>query len=104
MDLNSEKLLKSALICKHSWGGLSFAPLLGADPMFYFLKSLVGDQVHRLLHPQLGHPVEQYHSLLAVPTLQAAGYGNGGLPLGIFAMDGGPIVEQELHTVRAAHG
>lgn len=83
---------------------LRFVLLLGSKPGLDSLKSLVHDRVHRVLCPQLHHPVEEEHPPPALAAVQAAGEGHGRLPLGISVVDGGLIVELEADTVQPAHG
>lgn len=45
---------------------------------------------------------EQEHLLLILPVVQLVGDVLRGHPLGIFGIDGGPVLEQEAYTVRLA--
>lgn len=103
MDSNSEKLLKSASRSEHS-PQESHLALLGAEPRLYPVKNLVRDQVPWVCCPRPRQPAEEEHPPLTVPAVQAPGDGHGGLPPGIFLIDGGPMVEQVGYTVQTAHG
>lgn len=76
--------------------------LLGARRGLASLTSLPGSGL-RALCPWLGQLGGQEHLLLILPAVQLVGDVLGGHPLGIFGVDGGPVLEQEAYTVRMAH-